>query len=116
MKRKYNILVAPDIHLKHHLVEEFLKSVTYEKIIFLGDYFDDFHDDPYQNETTAKWLKRSIKKSDRVHLIGNHDLPYMFNGEGYFCSGYTNVKNKFINEVIKRPDWKKLKLYHTDDV
>jgi len=116
MKNNLNIIIIPDVHLKHHLVDEFLKSVTYEKIIFLGDYFDDFGDDPYQNETAAKWLKHSVYNPKRVHLIGNHDLPYMFNGKGYCCSGYDNGKNKFINGTIERADWKKLKLYHTEKI
>lgn len=112
----FDLIVVPDVHLKHHLVDEFLKSVTYKKIIFLGDYFDDFGDDPYQNEDTAKWLRKSIYKDNRVHLIGNHDLPYMFNGQGYYCSGYTNVKNKFINEILKEQDWRQLKLYHLEQI
>lgn len=112
----FDLIVVPDVHLKHHLVDEFLKSVTYKKIIFLGDYFDDFGDDPYQNEDTAKWLRESLHKENRIHLIGNHDLPYMFDGKGYFCSGYTDVKNKFINEILKPHDWRQLKLYHLEQI
>lgn len=111
-----NLIIVPDIHLKHNLVEDFLKKVTYSKVIFLGDYFDDFGDDPYQNEDTAKWLRESLHKDDRIHLIGNHDLPYMFDGKGYFCSGYTHVKNRFINNVLKDNDWRQLKLYHLEQI
>jgi len=116
MKPHYHIVIIPDIHLKHEFVGDFLSSCTYDKAIFLGDYFDDFGDEPWQNKITAKWLKESIYVNNHIHLIGNHDLPYMFNGEGYLCSGFDYGKNKVINKVLRKYDWAQLKLFHIEQI
>jgi len=117
-------LVIPDTHHKWTLAEDIIRWAKdhYDlgTIYFLGDYFDDWGDGPYQSRKTAEWLVGSTNDSQRVHLIGNHDTPYMCNtvietlgikdseeidrfAQKYLriagCSGWDPHKHRAINEV-----------------
>jgi len=91
------ILVIPDIHNKWFQAEEIINKEKPEKVIFLGDYFDDFDDTLEITEQTAEWLKKSLTNPDRIHLLGNHDLSYL-NPE-YRCAGYSESKLFVIKKV-----------------
>lgn len=114
--KNYNLLIIPDIHLKHKRIQDFLNNCNYNKVIFLGDYFDDFGDNELENADTAKWLKESLNNPKHIHLIGNHDLPYLSNGKSYYCSGYSHVKNEAINRILSPKDWQKLKFFHLQSI
>lgn len=106
-----NLLVIGDIHNRIALAENYISRFPDTPVIFLGDYFDDFGDGPLQAEDTAKWLKESLSKPNRIHLIGNHDLPYMING-GVNCPGWTPEKNEVVNSILTPEDWDKFKFFH----
>lgn len=116
MRRKYHILVAPDIHLKHNILQNFLNECDYDKLICLGDYFDDFGDNELENKDTANWLKNSLTNPKHIHLFGNHDLPYFSDGNRFFCSGFSFSKNKAVNSVMKPEDWNKIKTFHLQKI
>ena len=82
------IIIVPDIHNDYHTAKKIIKKENPDKIIFLGDYFDDFDDTIQDAENTAKWLKKSLKQENRIHLIGNHDLNYMTDNTNLKCAGY----------------------------
>jgi len=105
------LLVIGDIHNKVALAENYISRFPGVPVIFLGDYFDDFGDDPFIARNTAEWLKQSLSKPNRIHLLGNHDFPYSVNGK-VFCPGWTGEKNKAVNEVLTPEDWKQLKFFH----
>lgn len=109
-------LIIPDIHHKTHVADLILdmreKEVDY--VIFLGDYFDDFGDNPEIAAQTARWLKESLQNSKRIHLIGNHDLVYMYPQPATFCTGYTKSKDMMIDSILSKSDWKKLKWFHLE--
>lgn len=108
-------LIIPDIHNKWKIAENIIQEVPHDKIIFLGDYFDTHGDDekPEFVATTAEWLKESIRKPNRTHLIGNHDMPYMFpNNEYLWCPGFTIGKNIIVSNRLSKPDWDLLRPYH----
>ena len=119
-------LLIGDIH--HHtscaetIARKFESTHT---ILFVGDYFDDFFDDAKQSKETANWLKASLRKPNRIHLLGNHDLhysplgaltlkPWEFRRTArlYICSGYEQGKDKAINSILSPTDWEYLKLHH----
>jgi len=82
-----NTIVIPDVHHKIELAERIIALESHDgdrlQIIFLGDYFDDWHDGPLETTITANWLLRSAKANDghkRIFLLGNHDLPYLYPG------------------------------------
>ena len=106
-------LIIPDIHNDYLTAEKIIKKENPVKIIFLGDYFDDFNDTVQDAIHTAKWLKKSLKQNNRIHLIGNHDLNYMTDNPNLKCMGYRTDKHK----VIKRQnvDWNKLLMYYWID-
>ncbi len=103
-------LIVPDIHDKISPLETNLqdldKEYNFDKIIFLGDYFDSFWGDHHVAEKTAYWLIKSIEDPKRIHLVGNHDIPYMSNYPAYRCPGTTPDKQKIIRD--KDINWDKL--------
>lgn len=109
------IIIISDLHNRVHWIESFLSSFPYryDKVIFLGDYFDDYNDTLNDIYITAKWLKQSLKNPDRIHLCGTHDLWYRFPYNPFIdVSGNTTEKEKVINNIITLSDWNRLKLFH----
>ncbi|RNJ80109.1 MAG: hypothetical protein EB829_00760 [Nitrosopumilus sp. H8] len=103
------LLIVPDIHNKTESAEGIIKAVNPDHTIFLGDYFDSFGDSHMHADSTAKWLKESLARPDRTHLVGNHDLSYMASNPYLKCSGYDTIKYEVIAGYDI--DWKKLSLY-----
>ena len=94
MKPK-RLLVLGDIHHAWRRAEEILSALRsrYDQAILLGDYFDDFGDTPEMAAATARWLARSLGRPERIHLLGNHDLPYFFPENPHLlCPGFTIEK------------------------
>jgi hypothetical protein len=111
-------LVIPDIHLKYPIADKILNKWSPEKIIFLGDYFDDFYDNPKKNMEMAYWLKEKTKQyGDKlIKLMGNHDMHYRFMDNFLLrCSGFTPQKCVAINQVLTKEDWAEFKLFHYED-
>jgi hypothetical protein len=107
------VLVVGDIHNKHIKAEKIM-SAWDGLVIQLGDIFDDFYDNPNDVTETALWFKESLKKQNRIHLMGNHDIHYMLPvGSGIFCSGYTPEKHRAIKEVLSLEDWEQVKYFHS---
>lgn len=105
-------LIISDIHNKINQVEEIIETYRdINEIVFLGDYFDDFGDNSTIAKKVAIWLKDSLTKSNRIHLLGNHELNYMYNGVD-ICGGYTLQKKEAINEILNSDDWSKLRFYY----
>ena len=109
----FKIIIIPDIHNNYLTAEKIIKKENPDKIIFLGDYFDDFDDTFKDAINTAKWLKKSLEQENRIHLIGNHDLNYMTDNPNLKCSGYRPDKYKVIKE--HNIDWSILKMHYWID-
>lgn len=84
------VLIIPDVHNKFRIAEKIIEKENPSKIIFLGDYFDGHSDDQKTTLETALWLKESLQKPNRIHLLGNHDLSYM--NPKFMTSGFTVEK------------------------
>ena len=109
-------LILPDVHNRWEKVEKIIKSVKSDKVIFLGDYFDDFGDNPQIIADVADWFHHSVNQKNRVHLAGNHDLHYWFkDNKAMRCSGYEQFKSITINDFVTKNDWEKLKFFHILD-
>ncbi len=94
-------LVVPDIHHRVEQVEAILAKYrdAYERVVFLGDYFDTPGDTTEQQRETCRWLQRSIQDTPRVHLLGNHDIAYFAPGHTQSsCPGWTADKQKVFEE------------------
>lgn len=109
-------LIIPDLHNRIDWVEPALSSPLlkpYDNVIFLGDYFDDFGDTPEDASNSAKWLKQSISRPNRIHLYGTHDIWYRFPDNPFIsASGNTEEKSDAINHILTKEDWDLLRLYH----
>ena len=110
-------LIIPDIHSRWEVAEKTIKHVEgVDKVVFLGDYFDDFHDDPHIAAETADWFHHSINQKNRIHLCGNHELHYWFaDNKSVRCSGYEQSKSFAINDIVTAQDWKKLIFFYVLD-
>jgi hypothetical protein len=113
---KHKLLVIPDIHTHYQkaerIIEKFYKT---HKLIFLGDYFDQFGDTPEVNADTAQWLKTTMNSyPDWIYLYGNHCVHYHPNFS-IMCSGFSTKKKIAINEVLSIEDWNKLKYFHFEN-
>jgi len=119
------IIAIGDVH--NHIKAAEAIAQKYEdthKIIFTGDYFDDFGDNAEVARKTALWLKSSLMKPNRIHLLGNHDLGYHTRCEYidkgkvmklYMCSGFTEAKDAMITEILGNTEWDKCKLHHFEN-
>ena len=90
-------LIIPDIHNKFELAELIIEEENPDNVVFLGDYFDSFDDCLEIAHKTATWLKESLEKPNRIHLLGNHDLSYK--DTRFACSGFTEEKLMALKQV-----------------
>lgn len=105
--------VVPDIHNKTWLAESIAKKQERlgRHVIFLGDYFDSYQDNPEKIKETAKWLKQSLKKPTRTHLMGNHDFAYAFPTHPHaWCPGWSPEKQKAVESEISQEELQSLQL------
>lgn len=79
--------------------------------VFLGDYFDSFGDVLAETRRTVKWLKTSLEKPRRAHLLGNHDISYFWPSDATFCPGWTSEKQRIIARVLDLGDVDKFKFH-----
>ena len=119
------ILIIPDVHYRFNIVTKILKNEQYDSVVFLGDFFDQFHDtsdDIYcagnQLKNIWLWLKQNNKQV--YTLWGNHDLSYAygFTNQYTYCDGWSREKNIRLNEVFFNNDWDNFQwfLFVDDDI
>lgn len=83
------VLVVPDSHLNIGVIEDGMQladKLMCDRVILLGDYFDDWGAQQTQYYDMRDYLKDLLRKNHGrvIPLIGNHELSYL----GYPCSGY----------------------------
>lgn len=102
-------IIISDLHNRVDWVEPILSTLEYDNVVFLGDYFDNFNDTHKDAIHSAEWLKQSLCKPNRIHLIGTHDIWYMFPKNKFIkASGNSGGKAKAINKILLREDWELL--------
>lgn len=95
------ILIIPDCHGQSDW-KDAVKNFKYDKVVFLGDYFDNF-EDKFKGEFAAKNFEDicSFIREDtdnRILLAGNHDIEnYYFRGG---CSGFQPVMYDRYHELL----------------
>lgn len=94
------VLVIPDSHLKISVIENGLKLASKhraDKVVLLGDYFDDWFAISQDYKDMLMYLKTLLKKNPNViPLFGNHELSYL----GYPCSGYNNAMAETLRQAL----------------
>lgn len=103
------VLAVGDLHRKWGFVERilfFAKQNGYKKVVFTGDYADDFRGN--YEDTIKLWNMmlcppRGYKRMV-VPLMGNHDFAYAFALEMKMMFGDNNVQTGFDMETLKHID------------
>lgn len=109
-------VIISDIHQRQHVAEHIIKSENPEKVIFLGDYFDSYIESPDDTRNTAEWLKWSINRPERIHLLGNHDISYWFpRNTKLRCPGWNPFKQMLVDEHLGAADFHKCLFYYNLD-
>lgn len=96
------VLVIPDVHMKKEVIEHGLQLARKhwaDKIIMLGDYFDDWYAMNHEYTEMIQYLKKLLRGNPNViPLFGNHELSYL----GYPCSGFNRIMQPDVyNFLIK---------------
>lgn len=96
------ILVVGDLHTKFDIlqrVEELAPS--YDQVIFLGDYVDDWGKVPEASYNLLQELIEFKKRSPNVILLlGNHDLSEWFGGV-HMCSGFSFRTSSLVKDLFQ---------------
>lgn len=100
-------LIIPDIHLKTHDAQVIIDAVDHDRVVLLGDIFDDFNDTPQFAVGAARWLQEKLRDPKCIVLWGNHDIAYGIPSRYTQCSGWTPEKQGAINSVLGPSDWSK---------
>lgn len=108
-------LVLPDIHTNYRIPDYIINKYNCDRVIMLGDIFDQFGDTPKSNGETAKWLKEFIPDDRFIILLGNHEFNYYCNKTLYQCSGYSRNKRDIINNILSPNDWRSMHCFHLDN-
>jgi len=96
-------IIIPDVHHKLQLVEAIRTKHSGTPAIFLGDYFDDFHDTVADMKATCRWLKEAFENSADEFLLGNHCFAYLSYELGVrwgFCTGWRADKQQVFHEYF----------------
>lgn len=104
-------LIIPDIHNQTENADHWLQTQKYDRIVFLGDFFDNYEDSACEAAKTALWLRERMEARDDVFLLGNHDAAYLF-PDALECLGFTRAKSRAIHEVLKPRHWQRFQLAH----
>ena len=108
-------LIIPDLHHHTDHADHWLTTQRHDRVVFLGDYFDDFGDDVNDARRTAMWLRDRMEKSDDILLLGNHDVSYMFTrNPQLYCPGFTPAKARGIGEILRPEHWKRFRLAYVE--
>ncbi len=116
------ILVNPDIHGRTFWVKPCEDIDSYDKVIFLGDYFDPYSFEKITVEDAIKNFKNIIELKNKyddkvVLLLGNHDMPY-FSSKYYDFSDYHCRHSKKYHKEIKKlfdENKRKFKIAHVEN-
>ena len=99
-----NIIINPDIHGRQFWVDSAKHIDDVDKVIFLGDYFDPYGFEEITVEDAIENFKKILefKKSHInkvVLLLGNHDLPYIYDDYYRFSHWHCRHSKKYHNEI-----------------
>ena len=98
------VLVIGDLHTKIANLEKAIKTFEdekFDKVIFLGDYVDDWNTPPEASRNVlVKLLEFKYKYKDKcILLLGNHDLSEWL-GTSFKCSGYNGITHMIVRDIF----------------
>ena len=95
------ILFVGDIHNHKYIFDDIKRldeKYKFDRIIFLGDYVDDWGDNSYHSvDTLNTILQLKQSNSEKYTLIlGNHELSYL----GFPCSGHNHILANELQDLL----------------
>ncbi len=105
-----SVLIFSDFHTDFRRAQKIIDKESPDIILDLGDHFDSHSEQGIgikENREMALWLKMMLKKDNFFSLSGNHDNSYRYINRFCRCSGYSEVKDTEINDVMM-DSWDKL--------
>jgi len=106
MSHKFTILAVGDIHTHLPVILKVERHLDeFDKVVFLGDYVDDWDASPEASYNTIKKLIRLKEKyPDKIELLtGNHCLSEYLAGE-FRCSGFKEITHQLVKNLYKTKD------------
>ena len=88
------VLACGDVHAKSWIIHKITELIDlYDKIVFVGDYVDNWNTDPIESLGTWKTLYMLMQSHPgKVHaVIGNHDYSYIHKEIAGRSSGWNPV-------------------------
>ena len=105
------ILCVGDIHAKPQVVYAVAKLVKdYDRVIFLGDYVDDWGADPEMSADALKAIFSLADTNENIILLrGNHDFSeyYGYTKREFICSGFNIGTHNYCQQLF-RDNWDRM--------
>lgn len=114
-------VVISDIHNRFEVADAILALHPERplRVVYLGDYFDDYGDNDAIATITAIWLAHKLDNPqeglEEIFLLGNHDIPYLYPElhPKALCTGFTQSKFIAIQAVLGAKRYRDKLLLHT---
>lgn len=100
-------IVIGDPHGRWGFLKHIYEKENPDEVIILGDYFDSYDINPYDQcycyDNIINLRKKHLreKSGNFIMLIGNHDFQYMSKSFGR-CSGYNNITQSLASYPLMR--------------
>jgi hypothetical protein len=106
-------LILPDIHDKLRRANQIIEREPHDRLLLMGDFFDDFRTGVTDAADTANQVKRWLNSPNTTCLLGNHDMSYGWcrQNRQLVCPGYDAAKWITINATVTTRDWQKFELH-----
>ena len=106
-----------DVHNYVDSAQRFLDYEKPKKVIWLGDFMDNFGDTPAAAEKTAEWLAHTVKsRPNDIFICGNHDIAYRYSTEARFQGwGFSPEKCRAFYSKFDRKLWERFSWYHVEE-
>jgi predicted MPP superfamily phosphohydrolase len=106
-------LILPDIHDKLRRATQIVEREPHDRLLLMGDFFDDFRTGVTDAADTANQVKRWLNSPNTACLLGNHDMSYGWcrQNRRLLCPGYDAAKWIAVNATVTTRDWQKFKLH-----
>lgn len=95
-------IIIPDVHGRTTWEKIIEQEKDFNKVIFVGDYFDSFDINPYKQMNNFNKILDFYKSlpNDVTLLCGNHDFHYIdINGISK-CSGWNETTNRLCSRIL----------------
>lgn len=102
------VLAVGDIHQKEWIIDKVSTIIEkYDKVVFVGDYADDFNSNPHDRIFIWKKMKNFKEQfQSKVELsVGNHDYVYLYKEYAGRYTGWNNIAQSLLNSDIELKNW-----------